>query len=143
MSTDASTGASTGVSAGVSAGEVLQAAAVAALEGVGCGVFDAPPVRGALPHAVVEEPWLRDWSTKSWAGRQGRVAVVLTDAGERPVRLRRLAGAVEMRLAGMMPELGEGWRLVTMRLASTRLVQGPGDRWAATVTMTVRMWRNA
>jgi hypothetical protein len=127
----------------MSAAQALQVAVQGALGDLGCTVFDAPPVRGSFPHAVIEEPALREWSTKSWEGRQGRVAVMLHDAGERPVRLRALAAAAELRLAAMLPDLGDGWRLVTMQLTGTRLVQGPGDRWVATVGMRVRLWRDA
>ena len=125
----------------MSAGAVLLAAAMTAFDDLGCTVFDAPPVRGALPHAVVEEPALGDWSTKTWVGREGQLVVSVHDAGERPLRLRTLAAAVEERLAAMMPDLGERWRLVAMRLVRTRLLRGPGDRWTATVVMQVRLWR--
>ena len=80
----------------MSAREVLLAATIARLRGTaglaGAGVFDAPPVRAALPYVQVEEPLLADWSTKSWAGREGRLTVLVLDGGERPVRLRTLAG---------------------------------------------------
>ena len=45
---------------------LLVAAAVARLKGLAglasVAVFDAPPVRGGLPHAVVEEPVIADAS---------------------------------------------------------------------------------
>jgi len=59
----------------VSGRVVLQAAVVARLNAVlDVSVFDAPPVRGGLPYAVVDEPVLSDWSTKTWVGREGRAA---------------------------------------------------------------------
>ena len=59
----------------MSAREALLAATIAQLRGaaglVGASVFDTAPVRSALPYVQVEEPLLSDWSTKSWAGREG------------------------------------------------------------------------
>lgn len=61
---------------------VLQAAIVARLNAVlDVSVFDAPPVRGGLPYAVVDEPVLSDWSTKTWVGREGRILLTLFDGG--------------------------------------------------------------
>ena len=80
----------------MSAGAVLQAGVVARLADVlDCAVFDAPPVRAAIPHAVVEDPVLGDWSSATWRGREGRLVVSLHDGGERPVRLRAALGAAE------------------------------------------------
>lgn len=52
----------------------------------GLAVFDAPPVRAVVPYAVVDEPVMGPWGTKSWAGYEARIAVGLWDEGERPVR---------------------------------------------------------
>ncbi|WP_125996739.1 DUF3168 domain-containing protein, partial [Sphingomonas sp. S-NIH.Pt15_0812] len=107
---------------------LLVAAAVARLKGLaglaGVAVFDAPPVRGGLPHAVVEEPVMADASVAGWSGRDGRLTVVLEDAGERPVRLRALLAAVEAGLPGMAgAAIGGGWRVVTVRLARSRVAR--------------------
>lgn len=119
---------------------MLQAAMAAALEGLDVtGVFDAPPVRAGLPYAVVEEAVLADWSTKDMAGREGRLAVLVHDSGERPVRLRGLAGAAEDAIAGMTRELGEGWRVVTLVLARSRIVRERDGRWVAMSEWRVRM----
>ncbi|MEG3161874.1 phage tail protein [Sphingomonas sp. LB2R24] len=91
---------------------VLQAAVVARLNAVlDVSVFDAPPVRGGLPYAVVDEPVLSDWSTKTWVGREGRVLLTLFDGGERPVRVRALLAAAEEGLEALAPDLDEGWRV--------------------------------
>ncbi len=87
---------------------VLQAAIVARLNAVlDVSVFDAPPVRGGLPYAVVDEPVLSDWSTKTWVGREGRVLLTLFDGGERPVRARALLAAVEKGSAFLL-KVGNG-----------------------------------
>lgn len=124
---------------------LLQAALVAALkthrELTGIAVFDAPPARAAMPYAVLEESLLADWSTKDLRGRKGRIAVVLYDRGERPVRLRELIGAAEAAIEDMTPEIGGGWRLLGPVLARSRIARGEGDRWLAMSEFEVRMLR--
>ncbi len=104
------------------------------------GVFDAPPVRAALPHAVIEETLLADWGTKDMAGREGRAAVTLHDGGERPARLRDLAGAAEEAVLAMPRALAGGWRIASIAFVRGRIARaGPG--WTATSEFRVRMLR--
>lgn len=118
---------------------ILQAAVVASLEGLDVtGVFDAPPVRCALPYAVVEEAVLADWGTKDMAGREGRLAVSIHDGGERPARLRVLAGAAEDAVGAMPRALGEGWRIASLVFVRSRIVR-EGVRWVAVSEWRVRM----
>lgn len=126
----------------MSAREVLQAGMRAALAAAfdGVAVFDAPPARSAMPHAVVEEPVLIDWSTKDIAGREGRVAVLIEDRGERPVRLRGLTAHAEDAIEAMDGALGEGWRIVTLSLVRSRIVRR-GAGWLAMSEFRVRMLR--
>ncbi len=102
--------------------------------------FDAPPVRGAVPHAVVEEAVLGDWSTTTWEGREGRVSVRFHDAGERPLRLRAAIEAGEAAVCALPPAIGDGWRVVRLRVARSRVAKS-GDRWIGTSEFLVRMWR--
>lgn len=93
----------------MSAREILVAHAWAALEStLPMAVFDAPPVRSAVPYAIIDDPVLADWSSKTWAGVEGRLTVTVHDAGERPVRLRALLAGVEDTIAAMPPALEEG-----------------------------------
>lgn len=126
----------------MSAGAVLQAAVVAALEGI-VTAFDAPPVRGAAPYAVVEAPVLADWSTKDIAGREGVVAVTIHDEGERPVRLRAIQGTAEDAVLELARDVGGGWRWVVLVLARSRMVRREGLRWVATSEFRVRMLRES
>ena len=121
----------------------LQAGVLAAARaGVpGFALFDAPPVRATVPYGVVVNPVLVDWSTKDWTGREGRIAVLLHDAGERPVRLRAAAEALEDAVAAMPVDLGGGWRIASIRFVRGRLTRGAGDRWSATSEFTVRVYR--
>lgn len=107
------------------------------------GVFDCDPVRAARPYAWVDEPVLADWSTKDMAGREGRFAVLLYDAGERPARLRALCGAVEEALESLPTDLGEGWHLLGPVLARSRIVREGEMRWMATIEWRVAMLRES
>ncbi len=108
----------------------------------GVTVFDAPPVRGGLPHILVEEPVLADWGAKDVRGREGRLAVTIAAGGERPERLRALLAAVEDGLPAMPAGLGEGWRLVQLRFLRSRIAR-TGERWTATAEFMVRGWETA
>ena len=122
---------------------MLQAAVVASLEGLDVtGVFDAPPVRCALPYAVAEEAVLADWGTKDMAGREGRLAVSIHDGGERPVRLRVLAGAAEDAVGAMPRDLGEGWRVASLVFVRSRIVRD-GVRWVAVSEWRIRMLKES
>lgn len=119
---------------------LLQAAVAAAIEGLEVtAVFDAPPVRAALPYAVVEEAVLADWSTKDMDGREGRFAVTVRDGGERPVRLRVLAGAVEDAVTVMDRDPGEGWRIASLMFVRGRIVRDGESRWMSVSEFRVRM----
>ena len=130
----------------MSARELAQAAGVAALRaarGEAAAVFDAPPVRAALPHVVVEQPELVDWSSKDWRGREGRIVVAAYDGGERPVRLRALAAAIEDAVAAVPAVLGDGWRVANLRFVRSRVARAAGDRWVATSEFVVRVYRES
>lgn len=133
----------------MSAREAVQAAVAAALRASaglkGATIFDATPARATLPFVVIEEPVLTDWSTKSWAGREARLTLTLQDGGERPVRLRALAGAAEaavLALAGEpSAELGGGWRLANAVPLRSRVAR-TGDRWTATAEFVLRLYQD-
>lgn len=123
---------------------LLQEAVADAIAGLDvCGVFDAPPVRAAYPYAVVEDAVLADWSTKDMRGREGRFAVLLRDGGERPVRIRLLAGVVEDAVEVMDGELGEGWRIVSLAFVRGRIVREGEGRWLGVSEFRVRMLRES
>lgn len=127
----------------MSAREALVGAVTAALGGrlVECAVFDAPPVRAAVPYAVVDEALMGPWGTKSWVGYEARIAVGLWDEGERPVRARALLGEVEEAVLGMPPDLGGGWRVARVELARSRLARGAGERWVGRAEFVMFVWR--
>jgi hypothetical protein len=132
------------MSAAIDLATLVQVAATARLRAspilAGTGVFDAPPVRAALPHAVVDEPLFTDWSTKSWTGREAKLSVLVHDGGERPLRLRVLAAAVEEALLTLAGDLEGGWRVASAALLRSRIVRG-GERWTAGIDVRVRLYR--
>jgi hypothetical protein len=126
----------------MSASEALVAAATAALQGVaGLGIHGGPPLHAGLPHAVIEAGPETDWSHKSGAGREVRLAVVLHDRGERPDRLRRLIGEADGALAVVTAV--EGWQLVSLRFLRSRIVApsrgGAEADWAGVIEYRARM----
>ncbi|MEG3163786.1 DUF3168 domain-containing protein [Sphingomonas sp. PB2P19] len=122
----------------------LQAAIVTRLDAIaGLRVFDAPPVRGGLPYAVVEEPVLQQADAAGIAGRTGAVTVVSYDSGERPVRLRGLVGAIEDAMEALSGDVGEGWRLTATRLVRSRLARTTEDRWRGVSEFAVRLYRES
>ncbi|HYN45759.1 MAG TPA: DUF3168 domain-containing protein [Allosphingosinicella sp.] len=125
------------------AGDALCGAAIAALDGVAGlnGTYDGRPLRGAFPYAVVEAGPESDWSHKSGAGRELRLAVTVRDAGERPVRLRALVQAVQSAIGDIDGEL-EGWQVVTLVFLRSRMLREPGAGWAAAIDYRARMLKD-
>jgi Protein of unknown function (DUF3168) len=126
----------------MSASEALEAAIVAALRAAtGLAVYDSPPVQAVFPYALVDCGPESDWGHKSGKGRELRVAVIVRDSGERPVRLRALMNDVEAALeAG--PEAA-GWKVVTfvwLRSRSLREGRAPGPvEWTGVSEYRARM----
>jgi hypothetical protein len=123
------------------AGQVLHAALLAHLRRE-VAVFDAPPLRAAMPQAVLGDPVLGAADGAGVSGRVGSIAVTCTDTGERPDRLRALVATIEAAMERVPADLGAGgWRLGGLRMARSRLVRGKGERWVATSEFAVRMFR--
>lgn len=125
------------------AGEALQGAAIQALQAVAelGGVYPGPPLQAAFPYAVVDTGLESDWSHKSAAGREVRLAVTIRDKGERPARVQRLM-ALSGALLDMLGGEADGWRLVTMGYLRSRLVPpraGSADPWAGVLEYKARM----
>lgn len=122
------------------AGQALAEAAIAALESVAGlnGVYDGPPLAAAFPHARIEAGPESDWSHKSGAGRELRLAIVLRDQGERPARLRTLMAEAEAAAGAIGPEL-DGWRLVNLVFLRSSLLREPDAAWAAAIDYRARL----
>ena len=125
----------------MSAATVLHAAVVAHLRSH-VRVFDAPPLRAAMPQLVVDDPVLAAADAAGVSGRVGTIALVYADDGERPERLRALVARIEAAMERLPVDLGaEGWRLAGLRLARSRLVRGRNEQWSGTSDFAVRMFR--
>lgn len=133
------------------AGEALQAAALAALRTIeGLGAYEGPPVQAAFPHAIADMGPESDWSHKTGAGREVRLAVTIRDKGEKPVRLRRLAAEAEEALAGLGADI-TGWNVASFVFLRSRMVAEGGARgassqapgWASVIEYRARMLREA
>ena len=125
------------------AGQELQAAAMAALETVPglSGVYGGPPITAVPPYAIVAAGPEADWSHKSGAGREVRLAVSIRDAGERADRVREMAAEAEAALEGLSAEAG-GWRIVSFRFLRSRTVavgKASAPSWAAVIEYRARM----
>ena len=117
----------------------LEAAAVARLRQInGLGVYAGPPLQAAFPYAVVDSGLHSDWSHKSGAGREVRLAVTVRDKGEIPARLKTLLGTAEEALQELSLA-GEGWSLVSMQFLRTRLVPEGRGAWAGVIEFRARM----
>jgi Protein of unknown function (DUF3168) len=123
-----------------SAAEALIRAARARLAGLNGlnGAYDGRPVQAACPYAIVEIAGEADWSHKSGAGRELRLAVTVRDAGESPARLRRLMRRAEGALAGIGADLG-GWRLVSFVFLRSRMLRSEGAAIAGATEWRARV----
>jgi hypothetical protein len=122
------------------AGGALAQALIAALDGLTGlnGAYDGTPIQGAFPYAMIETGPETDWSHKSGAGRELRLAVTIRDKGERPARLRALADAAEESIGGIGGTIGD-WRLVTMVFLRRTVLRESGAAWAAVIEYRARL----
>lgn len=122
------------------AGAALAAAAKARLAGMAelRGVFEARPWQAAFPHATVDTGAEIDWSHKSGAGREVRLAITIRDKGERTERLRALIAAAEYALSGLAGQ-ADGWRVVSLIFLRSRIVEDGREGWAGTIDYRARM----
>lgn len=127
----------------MSADIVLVEALLAALRGHPAladrlnGIYAAPPVRVTVPYAEIGAMDVRDWSTKTEAGREIRFSLSIHDEDDRADRLAELMAEAETAIADLPRDLS-GWRI-----ASCVLLRGRIDRaakpWAGILDYRVRM----
>ena len=104
------------------------------------GIFAAPPVRAAMPYAVIGETPSIDWSVKDREGREARLAVLLFDQAEFPERLQRIASEAEAAMAAL-PQALPGWRIATCQFLRSRMLPAGAGKWTAQIEYRVRMFR--
>lgn len=131
----------------MSAAVELQAALVAALSaapgiaGV-APVFDGAPPRQPFPYIVLGDGLQFDWSTKTEAGREHRVGLVIWDETGRTARLQALVAAADIAVAGLPAALPTN-RIVTIVPVRTRLSRPPSGPWAGLVEYRIRTMATA
>ena len=108
----------------------------ALMEGLN-GLFDGQPTRASIPYAVVGECIASEWGAKDVTGRELRLSISLHDAGETPGRLAGLLGRIDPAIESADAS-GAGWRIVSARLARSRLAK-LGEGWLAVVDYRLRV----
>jgi hypothetical protein len=127
-----------------SAMHTLQAAAVAALTAhpvlanALTGVYDGPPPRAAFPYVAINDGIASDWSTKTNAGREIRLALTVWDDGESTTRLSNLMSHVEDAVLAIPRDL-PNWRIASLVFVRSMVVRDPAGPWAGLVEYRVRL----
>ena len=127
-----------------SAMHTLQAAAVAALTAhpvlanALTGVYDGPPPRAAFPYVAINDGIASDWSTKTDAGREIRLALTVWDDGESTTRLSNLMSHVEDAVLAIPRDL-PNWRIASLMFLRSMVVRDPAGPWAGLVEYRVRL----
>ena len=127
-----------------SAMHTLQAAAVAALTAhpvlanALTGVYDGPPPRTAFPYVAINDGIASDWSTKTIAGREIRLALTVWDDGESTTRLSNLMSHVEDAVLAIPGDLPD-WRIASLVFLRSMVVRDPAGPWAGLVEYRVRL----
>ena len=107
-------------------------------------LFDGEPARATIPYGVVGECLGADWGGKDVEGREVRLTIGLYEGSETPDRLAGMIGRVDPAIALVEP-VG-GWRIVTARLARSRVIRGGGRQpagWQALIDYRIRAVREA
>lgn len=123
---------------------ILQEAVVAALQAsvpimaAVSGVYEGPPPRAAFPYISVSDGTQFDWSTKTEAGREIRLALTIWDDGEEPARLHSLMHEVETTVANL-PRALDGWHIASLVFLRSMIVRDPAGPWAGLVEHRVRL----
>jgi hypothetical protein len=118
----------------------LVAAALAGIPGL-TGVFDAPAPDQPPPYAVIGPDTATDWSTKTGAGHEHRIAVTVWDAGPGAARAKALMGEVEARLAALSGRSG-GTAVFDARLLRAFVLTDPEGWTQGIVEFRIRTVTN-
>lgn len=127
-----------------SAMHTVQAAAVAALTAhpvlanALTGVYDGPPPRAAFPYVAINDGIASDWSTKTDAGREIRLALTVWDDGESTTRLSNLMSHVEDAVSAIPRDL-PNWRIASLIFLRSMVVRDPAGPWAGLIEYRVRL----
>ncbi len=127
-----------------SAMHALQAAAVSALAAhpvladALTGIYDGPPPRAVFPYVAINDGIVSDWSTKTGAGREIRLALTVWDDGESATRLSNLMSHVEDAVVAIPRDMPD-WRIASLVFVRSMVVRDPAGPWAGLVEHRVRL----
>ena len=124
----------------MSALAAVQAALVVALDAI-APVYDGAPPRAAFPYILIGASPVTDWSTKTQAGREIRLALTIWDDGEDAESLRTMMIAVEAAIDGFPRDL-PGWRVASLVFLRSLISREPGAPGAAIIEYRVRVLAN-
>lgn len=121
----------------MSALEAVQSALVSLLDEI-APVYDGAPPRAAFPYILIGGSPVTDWSTKTQAGREIRLALTIWDDGEEAESLRTLMIAVEAAIDGFPRNL-PGWRVASLVFLRSLISRVPDAPSAAIIEYRVRI----
>lgn len=104
-------------------------AADPALAGQLNAVTEETPSRTSLPWLAIAASASADWSCKSHAGREVRIAMELHCRGDTPGAASALVAAIEARIAAL-PRAQDGFAVITARFLRARAEQRGESRRA-------------
>lgn len=96
------------------------------------------PARTSLPWLAIAASASTDWSTKTNAGREVRIALELHCRGDRPDAAATLVAAIEQRVAAL-PREQSGFTVVTARFLRARVEQREESRRAILIEYRFRL----
>ena len=85
-------------------------------------ITEEAPSRASLPWLAIAASASTDWSCKSNAGREVRVALELHCRGDRPDAAADLVSAIEQRIE-LLPRAQKGFSIVTIQFLRARAEQ--------------------
>jgi hypothetical protein len=92
-------------------------------------VEEEAPLRASPPWLGIVASASADWSTKTQAGREVRVAIELQSRGDDPAADAALVRAVEDRVEAL-PRAQQGFALATVQFLRSRAERRPNNRRA-------------
>ena len=83
-------------------------------------IEEETPVAASPPHIAIAASASTDWSSKTHAGREIRLALELVGRGDDPAETGVLASRIEQRIATLAPEHA-GFRIVLTQFLRSRV----------------------
>ncbi|MET1755031.1 DUF3168 domain-containing protein [Novosphingobium sp. RD2P27] len=101
-------------------------------------IVEEAPARTSLPWLAIAASASTDWSTKSGAGREIRIALELHCRGDAPAAAADLVTAIEARIAAL-PAAQTGFSIVSSRFLRARAEQRGESRRAVLIEYAFRV----